>query len=55
MIGAQEVYRDPRDRIMASKAGAGPGGMAPMTGQRLAPDRMSFRDKMSMYTSEAGE
>lgn len=55
VIGAQEIYRDPRDRIMASKAAAGPAGMVPMAGQRSTPDRMSFRDKTSMFTSEAGE
>ena len=48
VIGAQEVYRDPRSRIEAQqrshKAGTGQAG-----------DRMSFRDKMKMFASEAGE
>jgi hypothetical protein len=50
VVGAQEVYYDPRDRIAASK-GAGP----PRGGPRITPDRMSFRDKMGMFATEAGE
>lgn len=48
VVGAQEVYRDPRDRIAAQKAAAG---------NSLQPnaDRMSFRDKMKMFAAEAGE
>ena len=46
VIGAQEVYRDPRDRIAANR---------PDVGHRPVPERMSFRDKMKMFATEAGE
>lgn len=48
VVGAQEVYRDPRDRIAAQKA-------ASSMGRAPGPERMSFRDKMSMFAREAGE
>ena len=48
VVGAQEVYRDPRDRIAAQKAN-NQGNRNP------GPERMSFRDKMSMFAKEAGE
>lgn len=60
VIGAQEVYRDPRSRIEAQQRtqkarsnasnGTGGGGGAGQPG-----DRMSFRDKMKLFASEAGE
>lgn len=46
VVGAQEVYRDPRDRIAAAKA---------MPLKQPGPERMSFRDKMKMFAHEAGE
>ena len=46
VVGAQEVYRDPRDRITAAKA---------MPVKAPGPERMSFRDKMKMFAHEAGE
>lgn len=48
VIGAQEVYRDPRSRIEARQQAQKP----KVEG---AEDRMSFRDKMKMFASEAGE
>ncbi len=59
VVGAQEIYRDPRDRIARQKAAAaaggdgagGPGGKSPAP----IPERMSFRDKMKMFASEIGE
>jgi len=55
VVGAQEVYRDPRDRMLAAKqnggAGGGPvGGITPNT-----MDRLSFRDKMKLFASEIGD
>ena len=47
VVGAQEVYRDPRDRIAASKAAFRPG-------QAPTADRMSFREKMTLFASESG-
>ena len=48
VVGAQEVYRDPRDRIAAQRGGP------PLKGPGNA-ERMSFRDKMKMFAHEAGE
>ena len=47
VVGGQEVYRDPRDRMLAEK---GLGARVPGSGER-----MSFRDKMRMFATEAGE
>ena len=47
VVGAQEVYRDPRDRIAAQRRQHNQGGSI--------PERMSFRDKMKMFAAEAGE
>ncbi|XP_050390121.1 afadin isoform X1 [Patella vulgata] len=48
VIGAQEVYRDPRSRIIeAKKAHDNP--------IKKQADRMSFRDKMKYFAKEAGE
>lgn len=48
VIGAQEVYRDPRSRIEAKIAS---------TNRTLqqSTDRMSFREKMKYFAQEAGE
>ena len=47
VVGGQEVYRDPRERMLAEKSqGLRPPGSG---------ERMSFRDKMRMFASEAGE
>ncbi len=48
VVGAQEVYRDPRDRIAAQRR-------LPGSQDGPIPERMSFRDKMKMFASEAGE
>ena len=47
VVGAQEVYRDPRDRIARQKAADKQPG--------AVPERMSFRDKMKMFATEIGE
>ena len=49
VIGAQEVYRDPRSRIEAQKAAQTSSARKP------ALERMSFRDKMKYFAQEAGE
>lgn len=46
MIGAQEVYRDPRLRREPNQQNAPKGE---------AGDRLSFKDKMKMFAGEAGE
>ena len=46
VIGAQEIYRDPRSKIEA-KLASGRGSSA--------TDRMSFREKMKYFAQEAGE
>ena len=48
VVGAQEVYRDPRDRIAAQR-------LIPGNDNGVAGERMSFRDKMKMFATEAGE
>ena len=45
VIGAQEIYRDPRSRIEAKMANKG----------KQSADRLSFRDKMKFFAQEAGE
>lgn len=47
VIGSQEVYKDPRLRIEAQKRS--------QSEQGDATERMSFREKMKMFASEAGE
>ncbi|XP_012937979.1 afadin [Aplysia californica] len=49
VIGAQEVYRDPRSRIEARMASQSTSRASPGT------DRMSFREKMKYFAQEAGE
>ena len=51
VIGAQEVYRDPRQRIQAARQAQSQLG----TPKGPGPERMSFRDKMKMFAVEAGE
>ena len=46
VVGAQEIYLDPRDRIQASRT---------QQDVRVTPERMSFRDKMHHFATEAGE
>ena len=48
VVGAQEVYRDPRDRIAAQRA-------EQKNTSSPVPERLSFRDKMRMFAAEAGE
>jgi len=47
VVGAQELYRDPRERIQSTRG-------QPQSDYQT-PERMSFRDKMRRFASEAGE
>ena len=47
VVGAQEVYRDPRDRLNALKGQS--------DAKHPSPERISFRDKMKMFATEIGE
>ncbi|XP_062598026.1 afadin-like isoform X2 [Saccostrea cucullata] len=51
VVGSQEVYRDPRSRIMAQKEAQSGNAFS----KKPASDRMSFRDKMKFFAQEAGE
>nr|XP_034331183.1 afadin isoform X6 [Crassostrea gigas] len=51
VVGSQEVYRDPRNRIMAQKEAQGGSTFS----KKPVSDRMSFRDKMKFFAQEAGE
>jgi hypothetical protein len=51
VVGSQEVYRDPRNRIMAQKEAQGGNAFT----KKTTADRMSFRDKMKFFAQEAGE
>jgi afadin len=54
VVGAQEVYRDPRDRMLAAKQnGNGAAGLGAMTPNTM--DRLSFRDKQKLFAAEMGE
>lgn len=46
VIGAQEIYLDPRTRIEAQKN---------VGSKKLATDKMSFKEKMKYFAQEAGE
>lgn len=50
VVGAQESYLDPRERLAAAKLAS-----ALTTGSYMTPERMSFRDKMKRFASETGE
>jgi len=45
VVGAQELYPDPRNRIQSSNQGS----------YYMTPDRMTFGDKMRRFAAEAGE
>ncbi|XP_063379407.1 uncharacterized protein LOC134666186 [Cydia fagiglandana] len=47
VIGAQEVYRDPRQRRLAEKQAA--------TSAAPVPEQLSFKEKMKMFALEAGD
>lgn len=49
VIGAQEVYRDPRHRIEANRQ---PGFLTP---RGPGPEQLSFREKMKKFALETGE
>lgn len=47
VIGAQEVYRDPRARRLAEQA--------QLKTQAPVPEKLSFKEKMKMFAMETGE
>lgn len=47
VIGAQEVYKDPRTRRLAEQAQQKP--------QAPIPEKLSFKEKMKMFAMETGE
>lgn len=47
VIGAQEVYRDPRTRRLAEQA--------QQKQQQPVPEKLSFKEKMKMFAMETGE
>lgn len=47
VIGAQEVYRDPRARRLAEQA--------QQKIQTPVPEKLSFKEKMKMFAMETGE
>lgn len=53
VVGAQEIYNDPRGRILASRKSANL--QRPTQRAGAVPERMSFRDKMKMFAAEIGE
>lgn len=48
VIGAQEVYRDPRQRIERQRALEQPA-------RPPGPEKLTFREKMRMFARETGE
>ena len=48
VVGTQEIYRDPRDRIAAQRTNG-------QNAKNPGPERMSFRDKMKMFAHEIGD
>lgn len=50
VVGAQESYLDPRERLAAAKL-----ANTLTTSSYMTPERMSFRDKMKRFASETGE
>ena len=51
VVGLQEVYRDPRERLMQSKAIA---QQVTQQQPQSGPEIMSFRDKMKLFAMDAG-
>lgn len=47
VIGAQEVYKDPRTRRLAEQA--------QQKSQAPIPEKLSFKEKMKMFAMETGE
>ncbi|CAH1973561.1 unnamed protein product [Acanthoscelides obtectus] len=50
VIGAQEVYRDPRARRLAEQA-----QQKDKTRSEAVPEKLSFKEKMKMFAMETGE
>lgn len=49
VIGAQEVYNDPRQRIQAEKMQSNPNR------PNIGPEKLSFQEKMKMFAMESGQ
>lgn len=49
VIGAQEVYRDPRQRRLAEQA------QQKTQTQTPVPEKLTFKEKMKMFAMETGE
>ena len=49
VIGAQEVYNDPRQRIQAQKMQTNPNR------PNVGPEKLSFQEKMKMFAMESGQ
>ncbi|XP_042899757.1 afadin isoform X2 [Parasteatoda tepidariorum] len=50
VIGSQEVYRDPRQRIEAERTQQERG-----VGRNPGPEKLTFKEKMKMFAQEVGE
>ena len=50
VVGAQEVYRDPRDKLLGQKS---QNEAAPIGG--ADPEKLTFKEKMKRFALEAGE
>lgn len=51
VIGAQEVYRDPRQRMLAERMKSNQNQPA----NHIGPEKLSFKEKMKMFAMEAGQ
>ena len=49
VVGAYEVYNDPRNRILNAKA------PLPIATTESSPEKLSFKDKMKMFAASVGE
>ena len=49
VVGAQEVYRDPRDKLLGQKV------QNDTTTSGPDPDKLTFKEKMKRFALEAGE
>lgn len=50
VIGAQEVYKDPRQRIEAERT-----QQEHYTSRSVGPEKLTFKEKMKMFAQETGE
>ena len=49
VVGAQEVYRDPRDRLLGQKV------QSEVAADGADPEKLTFKEKMKRFALEAGE